>query len=100
MRAVLHCRHARRRSMSPARFLVLALVVLLPLTAFLVFAAGEGLVAHPWTKHSQRVSPTVGKLPSGITAPSAAVLVLPLLGPLAAATPTAASRPWARRAES
>jgi hypothetical protein len=85
-RAVLHC-----RSMSPARLLVLALVVVLPLTAFLVFAAGDVLVPHPWSKHSQRASPTVVRLPSGITAPPGAALVLPLLGALIAATPPAAA---------
>ena len=77
--------------MSPARLLVLALVVVLPLTGFLVFAAGDGLVPHPWSKHSQRASPTVVKLPSGITAPSGTALVLPLLGALAAATSPAAA---------
>jgi hypothetical protein len=75
--------------MSPARLLVLALVVVLPLTAFLVFAAGDVLVPH--SKHSQRASSTVVKLPSGITAPSGAALALPLLGALAAATPPAAA---------
>ena len=77
--------------MSPARLLVLALVVLLPLTAFLTFAAGDVLVPHLRSKHSQRASPTVVKLPSGITAPSGAAVVLPLLGALAAATPPVAA---------
>jgi hypothetical protein len=77
--------------MSPARLLVLALVVVLPLAAFLVFAAGDVLAPHPRSKHSQRASSTVVKLPSGITAPSGAVLALPLLGALAAATPSAAA---------
>jgi hypothetical protein len=85
-RAVLHC-----RSMSPARLLVLALVVVLPLTAFLVFAAGDVLVPHPWSKHSQSASRAAVKLPSGIAPTATAVVALPLLGALAAATSPAAA---------
>ena len=75
--------------MSPARLLVLVLAVLLPLTAFLTFAAGDVLVPHPWSKHSQSASRAAVKLPSGIAPTTAAVVVLPLLGALAAATPPA-----------
>jgi len=75
--------------MSPARLLVLALAVLLPLTAFLTFAAGDVLMPHPWSKHSQSASRAAVKLPSGIAPTTAAVVVLPLLGALAAATPPA-----------
>ena len=75
--------------MSRARLLVLALAVLLPLTAFLTFAAGDVLMPHPWSKHSQSASRAAVKLPSGIAPTTAAVVVLPLLGALAAATPPA-----------
>jgi len=75
--------------MSRARLLVLALAVLLPLMAFLTFAAGDVLMPHPWSKHSQSASRAAVKLPSGIAPTTAAVVVLPLLGALAAATPPA-----------
>ena len=75
--------------MSRARLLVLALAVLLPLTALLTFAAGDVLMPHPWSKHSQSASRAAVKLPSGIAPTTAAVVVLPLLGALAAATPPA-----------
>ena len=77
--------------MSPARLLVLALVVLLPLTAFLTFAAGDVLVPHPRSKHSQSASRAAVKLPSGIAPTTTAVVALPLLGAFAAATPPVAA---------
>jgi len=61
--------------------------VVLPLTAFLAFAAGDALVPHPWSKHSRDASRTAVKLPSGIPTTAAAAVVLPLLGPLAAMVP-------------
>jgi hypothetical protein len=85
--------------MSLARLLVFALVVVLPLTASLAFAAGDVLVPHPWSKHhrhagapSHDASRAMSRLPSGITPTIPAVLALPLLGSLAApASPAAAS---------
>jgi len=80
--------------MSPARLLVLALVLVLLLTASLAFAAGDVLMPHPWSKHSQSASRAIVKLPSGITPAAVAVVALPLLGPLAATvSPAAASIP-------
>lgn len=70
--------------MSLARVLVVVLAVLLPLTACLVFAAGDGLLPHPWTKHTEGASHASMKLPSGIATTTASLLPLVLLGPLVA----------------
>ena len=76
--------------MSLARLLVLALVVVLPLTASLAFAAGDIPVPHPWSKHSQSAPRTAVRIPSAIAPTTAAAVGLPLMGALAAATPPAA----------
>jgi hypothetical protein len=78
--------------MNLARVLVLALTVLLPLTACLVFAAGEVLVPHPWSKHADGVSHTAVRLPSGVATTTTALLPLVPLGRLASSvSPVAAS---------
>jgi len=78
--------------MNLARLLVWALVVMLPLTAVLVLAAGDVLVPHPWSKHSPSAARVALKLPSAIAAPITALVPPPLLGALAAsASPVAAS---------
>jgi hypothetical protein len=85
--------------MSFTRLLVLALIVVLPLTAFLAFAAGDVFVPHHWGKHARHpggrsddASRMVVKLPSGITTTLTSVVALPLLGPLVAtALPPASS---------
>jgi hypothetical protein len=78
--------------MNLARGLVWALVVLLPLTAVLVFAAGDVLVPTPWSKHSPTAARASLRLPSGIAAPITALVAPPLLGTLAAsAAPVAPS---------
>lgn len=78
--------------MTLARLAVVALAVLVPLTACLVFAAGDVLLPHPWTKHADGAAHTPVKLPSGV--PAATTMLMPLvpLGPLAApVSPVAAS---------
>lgn len=78
--------------MSLARVLVMVLAVLVPLTACLVFAAGDVLLPHPWSKHTEGASHTAVKLPSGIATTSPGLLPLVLLGLLVApGSPVAAS---------
>ena len=62
--------------------MVLAVAVLLPLAAFLVFAAGD-IGPHPWGKQTHRAAHASVKLPSGIAATSTAFIDLPLVGRLA-----------------
>jgi hypothetical protein len=69
--------------MNPARVLVWALLVLLPLTAVLVLAIGDGLLLHPSSKHAPAASRATLKLPSGIAAPITALVAPPLLGAIA-----------------
>ena len=78
--------------MISARWLVLILVVAVPLTACLAFAAGDLFVAHPWNKHSQTAAHAAVKLPSGIGTATTVLVAPALLGPLAASSsPVAAS---------
>ena len=85
--------------MSLTRCLVLALIVVLPLTASLAFATRDVLVPHHSGKHARHsgdrshdVSRVAVKLPSGVTTTTAAAVALPLLGPLVAtARPPASS---------
>jgi hypothetical protein len=83
--------------MNLARMLVWALVVILPLTAVLVLAVDDVLLAHPSSKHAPSASRAVLKLPSGVAAPTTAFVAPPLLGAIAAvatpATPSIALQP-------
>jgi hypothetical protein len=71
------------------RVVVLALIVLLPLSACLAFAAGDVLVPHPWSKRPRHAgtshdsSRAALKLPSAVTATMAPATPLPVLGALA-----------------
>lgn len=70
--------------MSVGRVIVLALAVLLPLTAFLVFAAAGNIGPHPWGKQTHSAAHAAVKLPSGIATTLTPFVVLPLVGRLAA----------------
>ena len=63
--------------------MVLAVAVLLPLAAFLVFAAGD-IGPHPWGKQTHSAAHAAVKLPSGIATTPTALFALPLVGRLAA----------------
>jgi hypothetical protein len=70
--------------MSLMRLFVLALAVLLPLTALLAFAgAGQVVAPHPWSKHTHSSSHAAVRLPSGIATTPTALVALPLVGRLA-----------------
>jgi len=77
----------------PKGSVVLLLVILLPLTACLVLAAGGDMGApHPWTKAARTGGHAVLRLPSAIATTLTAVMRLPFVGRLAAvASPPAAS---------
>jgi len=78
--------------MSGWRVIVLALAVLLPLTAFLVFAAAGDIGSHPWGKQTHSAARVTVKLPSGIATTPTSFVALPLVGQLAAqVTPPAPS---------
>jgi hypothetical protein len=79
--------------MNPARVLVWALVVILPLTAVLMLAVDDALLLHLSSKHAPAASHAPLKLPSGIAAPPTTALVAPsLLGAIAVfAAPVAVS---------
>lgn len=70
---------------------VLIVVLLVPLTACLVFAAGDVLTPHPWSKHSHGASQSVVRLPFGVAAPTIALVPLVLVGRLAMAAPPEAT---------
>jgi len=70
--------------MSGGRVIVLALAVLLPLTAFVVFAAAGDLASHPWGKQMHSAAHAAVKLPSGIATTPTPFVALPLVGRLAA----------------
>ena len=69
--------------MSGGRVVILALAVILTLTAFLVFAAGD-IGPHPWGKQTHSAAHAAVKLPSGIATTPTALFALPLVGRLAA----------------
>ena len=74
--------------MNLKRFVVLTLALLVPLTAFLAFAAMNDLaVPHPWSKQTHSAAYAAVRLPSGITTTPATLAVLPLVGRLVAAAP-------------
>ena len=78
--------------MTLTRLAVLALAVLVPLAAFLVFAAAGDITApHPWGKQTHRATHAPVRLPSGITTAPGALVVLPLVGRIIAAAPTPAA---------
>lgn len=85
------------RPMNLGRLVVLALAVMLPLTAFLVFAAAGDVGAHPWSKQTHSAAHAAVKLPSGIATTPTAFVALPLIGRLAAMgsspAPSMAPRP-------
>ena len=63
--------------------MILALALILPLTALLVFAAGD-IGPHPWGKQTHSAAHAAVKLPSGIATTPTALVALPLVGRLAA----------------
>jgi hypothetical protein len=69
------------------KVLSVVLPVLVPLTACLVFAAGDVLMPHPWSKHSHGASQSVVRLPFGVATPTIALVPLVLVGRLAMAAP-------------
>ena len=69
--------------MSGGRVVILALAVILPLTAFLVLAAGD-IGPHPWGKTTHSAAHAAVKLPSGIATTPTALVALPLVGRLTA----------------
>jgi hypothetical protein len=69
--------------MSAGRVVILALALILPLTALLVFAAGD-IGPHPWGKQTPSAAHAAVKLPSGIATTPTALVALPLVGRLAA----------------
>ncbi len=69
------------RSTTLTRWLVPVLVVMLAFTACVVFATGDLVMLHPWTKHSRGGAHMAGKLPAGIGTMSA-LLALPAPGGL------------------
>lgn len=79
--------------MSPTRFVVLLLLVLVPLTACLVLAAGGDVGApHPWTKAARSGAHAAVRLPSAIATTPIALIPLPFVGRLSVAgSPPAAS---------
>ena len=70
-------------AMSVGRVIVLTLAVLLPLAAFLVFAAAGDIGPHPWGKQTHGAAHAVVKLPSGIATTPTPFVALPLVGRLA-----------------
>jgi hypothetical protein len=83
--------------MNLARFVVLALAVLVSLTAFLVFAAAGDIGGHPWSKQTHSAAHAAVKLPSGIATTPTALVALPLVGRIAASgsspAPSTSPRP-------
>jgi hypothetical protein len=83
--------------MNLARFIVLALAVMVPLTAFLVLAAAADVGTHPVSQQTHNASHAAVKLPSGIATTATACVALPLVGRLAAIgsppAPSMAPRP-------
>jgi uncharacterized protein YcnI len=78
--------------MSLKRFVALTLALLVPLTAFLAFAAASHLaMPHPWSKQTHSATHAPVRLPSGITTAPGALVVLPLVGRLIAAAPMPAA---------
>jgi hypothetical protein len=73
------------------KVLIVVLLVLVPLTACLIFAAGDVLMPHPWSKHSHAASPSVVRLPFGVATPTIALVPLVLVGRLAMAAPPEAT---------
>jgi len=74
--------------MSLKRFVVLTLALLVPLTAFLAFAAATDLaVPHPWSKQTHSAAHAAVRLPSGITTTPATFVTLPLVGRLISSAP-------------
>ena len=69
---------AARWPLTLTRWLVPLLVVALPLTAFLVFAAGDVLMPHPDAKHASSAAHASAKLPS-VIGTTGAVLAAPVL---------------------
>jgi hypothetical protein len=69
--------------MSAGRVVILALALILPLTALLVFAAGD-IGPHPWGKQTHSAAHAAVKLPSGIATTPTALVALPLVDRLAA----------------
>jgi hypothetical protein len=67
--------------MSAVRVVVPALAVILSLTAFLVFAAGD-IGPHPWGKQTHSAAHATVKLPSGIATTPKPLIALPLIGQL------------------
>jgi hypothetical protein len=70
-------------AMSAGRVVIFALALILPLTACLMFAAGD-IGPHPWGKQTHSAAHAAVKLPSGIATTPTALFALPLVGRLAA----------------
>jgi hypothetical protein len=69
------------------KVLIVVLIVLVPLTACLMFAAGDVVLPHSWSKRAHGASHGVVRLPFGVATPTIALASLVLVGRLAMAAP-------------
>ena len=72
--------------MNLARFLIWALILILPLTAVLVLAVDDVLLPHASSKHPSGASRAALKLPSGIATPMPGLVAPAAFGAIAAAS--------------